>query len=220
MKAINSCLRFGEAVEGYNTPVLNEREIRAAAGILFLAMAASLARILFEQNFLLIKYVVVAFLTDFLIRVCVSPRFSPTLVIGRLIVSSQVPEYVSAPPKKFAWTIGLTLSGVMFILLVLLNAYSIITVVVCFTCLGFLFFETAFGICLGCITYGWFYKTKFLHCAGEACAQTTKQEVQITSRGQVLSLIVFMLYLLLISLFLNDHLSKEPGRLWNMLKWN
>jgi hypothetical protein len=35
MKKVN---QFGETVEGYNIPVLNEREIRASAGILYLVM--------------------------------------------------------------------------------------------------------------------------------------------------------------------------------------
>ena len=30
--------QFGETVEGYNIPVLNEREIRASAGILYFFM--------------------------------------------------------------------------------------------------------------------------------------------------------------------------------------
>jgi len=50
-------LQFGEEVEGYNPHVLNEREIRAAAGILFLLMFISLMLVLFKQDFLLIKYV-------------------------------------------------------------------------------------------------------------------------------------------------------------------
>jgi hypothetical protein len=33
---LNKIIKFGEDVAGYNIPVLNEREIRAAAGILFL----------------------------------------------------------------------------------------------------------------------------------------------------------------------------------------
>ena len=33
---MDKIIKFGETVEGYNTPVLNEREIRAAAGIIFL----------------------------------------------------------------------------------------------------------------------------------------------------------------------------------------
>ncbi|PJA54211.1 MAG: DUF4395 domain-containing protein, partial [Candidatus Marinimicrobia bacterium CG_4_9_14_3_um_filter_48_9] len=35
-------VKFGEDVEGYAIPVLNEREIRAAAGILFLMMLFSI----------------------------------------------------------------------------------------------------------------------------------------------------------------------------------
>src|SRR5215207_5652896 len=135
MIKINDGLKFGEDVEGYVVPVLNEREIRASAGILFLVLFISLMMVFFNQDFLLVKYVVVVFFTDFIVRVFISPRYSPTLIIGRLIVSSQVPEYVGAAEKKFAWKIGLALSGLMFVLLILLNSYSIITAVSCIVCL-------------------------------------------------------------------------------------
>jgi hypothetical protein len=72
-------IKFGEDVEGYNIPVLNEREIRAAAGILFLATFTSLMFILFKGNFILIKYVIILFLTDFIIRVIINPKFSSVL---------------------------------------------------------------------------------------------------------------------------------------------
>ncbi len=75
-------IKFGEDVEGYNIPVLNEREIRAAAGLLFLATFTSLMYILFKGNFVPIKYVIIIFLADFLIRVFINPRFSPTLILG------------------------------------------------------------------------------------------------------------------------------------------
>ena len=148
MKKRNEVIKFGEDVEGYRVPVLNEREIRAAAGIMFLFLLIALMLIQFKHDFLLVKYVIVVFITDFIIRVFVSPRFSPALIIGRLIVSRQVPEYVGAAQKKFAWQIGLALSGLMFFLLVILNSYSVITGFTCLLCLVFLFFESAFGICL------------------------------------------------------------------------
>ena len=53
---MNKIIKFGEEVEGYNIPVLNEREIRAAAGILFLATFISLMLILFKQDFLPIPH--------------------------------------------------------------------------------------------------------------------------------------------------------------------
>src|SRR5881396_2793256 len=139
-------IKFGEDVEGYNIPVLNEREIRASAGILFVLMFVSLALILFKENFLMIKYFIIIFLTDFIIRVFVNPKFSPTLIIGRLIVRNQVPEYVGARQKKFAWIIGIALSATMFVFMVIVNSYSPITGIICLICLIFLFFESAFGI--------------------------------------------------------------------------
>src|SRR5215212_1792409 len=89
MEKRNKTIQFGEDIEGYGILVLNEREIRASAGIMFLALFISLMLILFRQDYTLVKYVIVIFLTDFLIRVLISPRFSPMLIIGRLAVSQQ-----------------------------------------------------------------------------------------------------------------------------------
>ena len=41
----------------------------------------------------------------------------------------------------------------MFTFMVVVNAYSFITGIICLICLLFLFFESAFGICLGCQLY-------------------------------------------------------------------
>src|SRR5258705_11833593 len=105
-KYMNKVIYFGENVEGYTIRVLNEREIRASAGILFLATFISLILILFKDNFLPIKYVITLFLTDFIIRVFINPKFSPFLIIGRLIVRNQNPEYVGTKQKHFALFVG------------------------------------------------------------------------------------------------------------------
>lgn len=106
-------IQFGEKVEGYDIPVLNEREIRAAAGMLFVLMFISILLAILEGSFTMLKFAVVYFLTDILIRVLVSPRYAPTLIIGRWVVRNQVPEYVGARQKKFAWKIGIGLATVM-----------------------------------------------------------------------------------------------------------
>ncbi len=51
-------VKFGEDVAGYPIPVLNEREIRASAGLLFLAVITSFFFAVLKQNFIPIKYVV------------------------------------------------------------------------------------------------------------------------------------------------------------------
>jgi hypothetical protein len=208
-------VKFGETVAGYNIPVLNEREIRAAAGILFFFTFLSLMFILFKGNFLLIKYVVSIFLLDFLIRVFISPRYSPTLIIGRLIVSRQTPEYVGAAQKKFSWIIGVVLSLTMFVLLVVVNAYSIITGLICLICLIFLFFEAVFGICLGCLFYNLIYKEKAQHCPGEICAVKDKHEIQKVNLLQLLIVVALAALVVLAAFTLNDWFSIKPHDLFN-----
>jgi hypothetical protein len=210
---MKTLVQFGEQEEGYEVPVLNEREIRASAGIMFLTLFFSFCAVVFENNFLLVKYVIVLFLTDFTIRVLLSPSFSPTLIVGRLIVSRQQPEYVAAAPKKFAWIIGLILSALMFFLLVLLNSYSVIISINCLLCLTFLFFETAFGICLGCWLYGLIYKKRPVHCGGASCERTNKHAIQLTSRLQILIVIGCIVYVSLTIIFFNDYLNVAPVHL-------
>ena len=112
---MSKVIRFGENVEGYEISVLNEREVRATAGILFLFAFSAILLAILKGNFILLKYFIISFLIDFIIRVFVNPKFSPTLIIGRLIVSRQVPEYVGAAQKRFAWKIGLILASIMYI---------------------------------------------------------------------------------------------------------
>lgn len=182
---------FGESVEGYAVPVLNEREVRAAAGILFLATFLSLMFILFREDFVPIKIVIPVFLGDFLIRVFISPRYGPTLILGRLIVGRQTPEWVAAKPKRVAWIIGVALSAAMFILMVVLNTYSPVSGIICLICLVFLFFEAAFGVCLGCMFYPLVYREQPTLCSGEMCEARARLEVQKTSAAQFLVLLAF-----------------------------
>jgi hypothetical protein len=213
---MSKTIQFGENVEGYNIRVLNEREIRAAAGILFLGTFTALMLIILKNNFLLIKYVITLFLTDFIIRVFINPKFSPTLIIGRLIVRNQVPEYVGARQKKFAWIIGVILSGTMFILMVLMNSYSPITGIICLVCLVFLFFESAFGICLGCKFYPMFFKEKAQYCPGEVCDVKSKQDIQKTSGSQLFIVLAFIAFIVLTALFFNGQLQKKPYDLFGI----
>ena len=203
-------IKFGEDVEGYDIPVLNEREIRAAAGMLFLLMYTALMFILFKGNFLLIKYGIAIFLTDFIIRVFINPRYAPTLIIARLIVRNQTPEYVGAKQKKIAWIIGVILGAIMFIFFILVNAYSPITGIICLVCLIFLFFESVFGICLGCKFYSLFYKEKAQYCPGEICDVRSRQEIQKISKVQLLIVFAFIVLVVLMVVFCKDQFSKQP----------
>lgn len=217
MKTKNNVMQFGENVEGYNIPVLNEREIRASAGILFLFMFIAIMIVIFTNSFLMLKYMIVIFFADMMIRVFVNPKFSPLLIVGRLMVNKQVPLYVGAPQKKFAWTIGIVLSSIMLLLIVIVNSFSPITGIICFICLIFLFFETAFNICIGCKLYGLFYKEKAQYCPGEICDVNSKQDIQKTSKTQVVIIFGLIVYIVMMVFLFNDYFSKTPNDLWEIL---
>ena len=167
---------YGEKVAGYDVRVINEREARAAAGILFaLGMIAIFNSIALSHG--IIARIYIAFFTlDFLIRV-INPRYSPSLMFGRFFVRNQKPEYVGAAQKRFAWLIGLILALYMFDTVTVVFEPNPMKVVICITCLVLLFLESAFSYCLGCEVYSWFNK-KVSNCPGGVCELQIKEPVQ------------------------------------------
>lgn len=216
---MNQYKSFGETVTGYSIPVLNNREIRAAAGIMFLSALISLVLILSMGDFVPVKYVLSIFVIEFSTRLFINPRFAPLLIIGRFIVSNQNPEYVGAAQKKFAWYIGLVISSVMFFLLVVVNAYSPITGFACLICLILMFFESAFGICLGCKLYGILKKDKAQYCPGEICDVKQKQDIQKISGNQWLVLLGVVTVLVLLSVSFKNNIKVKPHNLFSEKKY-
>ncbi|QGY47474.1 DUF4395 family protein [Maribellus comscasis] len=209
-------VKFGEDVEGYTIPVLNEREIRAAAGMLFLFMFFAILTVIMKGDFTLLKYAIIVFLTDISIRVFINPKFAPTLILGRLVVRNQTPEYVGARQKKFAWKIGFALAITMFTLVVVVNSYSPVTGLICFVCLIFLFFESAFGICLGCKFYPLFFKDKVQYCPGEVCDVKSRHDIQKTSFPQLLIIMAFVGFIVLTVILFNDTFVQPPFDLFGL----
>lgn len=209
-------IKFGEDVNGFEIPVLNEREIRAAAGLLFLMMFISIVNVIFKGDFLMLKYAIIIFMTDMLIRVLINPKYSPTLILGRLILRNQTPEYVGAPQKKFAWIIGIILALNMFVLMVVVNSFSPITGLICFICLIFLFFESAFGICLGCKFYPYFHKGKVQYCPGEVCDVKSRHDIQKTSWVQLLIVLAFFAFIAVVVVLFKDALNVQPSDLFGL----
>jgi hypothetical protein len=163
---------FGEQVDGYAVRVVNERAVRAGAGVLFLFAIVSFMNAWLVGNFQPTRVFVVAFLVDFTVRIFINPRYAPSLIVGQWFVRKQQPEYVGAPQKRFAWAIGFALALTMLYLVVLNNIIGPINLIVCASCLVLLFFETAFGICLGCKLFNLFNKGTARLCPGDVCAVT------------------------------------------------
>lgn len=183
---------FGERVEGFEVPVLNEREVRAAAGILFLFALVSFMNSWLMGNFRLTQIFVIAFLIDFTIRIFINPRFSPSMILGRFAVRKQAPEWTGAPQKRFAWAVGFALAVVMFYLIVINNVIGPINLFVCVTCLALMFFESAFGICLACKVYNAFTRNQARHCPGGVCEVVTRHDNQKMGPAHAIIIVLFI----------------------------
>jgi len=168
---------YGEKVPGYDVRVVNEREARAGAGILFAIGMISLMNAVMLGNGIVTRFFISFFTLDFLIRV-INPSYSPSLLLGRFFVQNQKPEYVGAAQKRFAWGLGLLLAIPMFYLLVIHWQPNPIKVLICVICLTLLFLESAFSICLGCKIYGWVMSKKATHCPGGICEMRIKEPIQ------------------------------------------
>jgi len=185
---------FWEKVDWYDIRVLNEREIRAWAWILFLFAIIAFMNAWLLWSFYYIKIVVILFFIDFFIRVLINPKFSPSLIIWRLIVKNQKPEYVWAIQKKFAWWLGLIMVILMIYTLVINHIIWPLNMILCVTCLILLFFESVFWICFWCKMYNLFSKNKAQLCPGWSCKVVKKEDIQKVNIYQILVLILFCIF--------------------------
>jgi len=181
-------LQFGEYIEGYEVAVINEREARAGAGILFLFGMISFLNAYWLHDFRFTQVFITFFMIDFFIRIFINPRFAPSLILGRFFIQFQKPEYVGAPQKRWAWSIGFILSVVMFVLVVVLEVMTPIKIIICVLCLILLFSEAAFGICIGCKLYNAIFPNQAKHCPG-GCEIVQKEEIQKISIPQTIIMI-------------------------------
>jgi hypothetical protein len=168
---------YGERVPGYDVTVINEREARAAAGILAtLGMIVIFVGI--GYNHVIVARVYLAFLfIDFTARV-ISPKYSPSLLLGKFIVQNQKPEYVGGLQKRFAWTLGWIVSFPMLYWFVFNWDITFYKVMICVLCLTLMTLESAFSICIGCMIYKALIDRDPQHCPGGVCEIKKKEPIQ------------------------------------------
>jgi len=168
---------YGEKVPGYDVTVINEREARAAAGILAtLGMIVIFVGI--GYNHIIVARVYLAFLfIDFTARV-ITPSYSPSLLLGKFIVRNQNPEYVGGLQKRFAWTLGWLVSFPMLYWFVLNWDITFFKVMICVLCLTLMILESAFSICVGCMIYKAIIDKNPQHCPGGVCEIKKKDPIQ------------------------------------------
>jgi uncharacterized protein DUF4395 len=176
-------LAFGDRLSGLaadgrelHAPVFDENAVRAAAGLTMVIGAVAFAFAYFDENYVPLQVAATLFFVEFLVRVTAGLRYSPVGVVARALVRGQPPEWVSAKPKRFAWTLGL---GLSFAMTVITNSgiRGTLPRAICLVCLTLMWLEAVLGLCLGCklhalmVRRGWTTKDPaFEICANGECA--------------------------------------------------
>ncbi len=174
-----SIISFGEYIEGKKFKVVDERRMRASAGIMLLFGIIASINGFILQRFAIIPYIAGFLALNFIIGIFINPKYSPTILIAKLFVRKQSSLPIGAVQKKFAWSLGLVLSITIFGLSILLQKDASFFEPVCFLCmicLILLYLETVFGICVGCKLYFLSIRLKLIkkpvekpNCMGDAC---------------------------------------------------
>ena len=175
-------LSFGQRISGLTAggaelqaAVFDENQVRAAAGVTMVLGAVAFSFAYFQQHYIPLQVVSTFFFVEFLARQTVGIKNSPVGVIAQLMTHRQAPDWVSAKPKRFAWTLGL---GMAFSMMIITNSgiRGTLPRTICLICLTLMWMESVLGLCLGCkihallVRRGWAGKdAEFEVCANGEC---------------------------------------------------
>jgi len=158
-----------------HAPVYNEHEVRAAAGLTMVAGAVAFAYAYFDKQYVPLQVVSSVFFVEFLTRLTLGLRHSPMGFLARGLTGWRAPEWVSAKPKHFAWTLGL---GLAFSMTIITNSgiRGLLPRTICLVCLTLMWLESVLGLCAGCQLHAWLVRRglrgddpDFEVCAGGVC---------------------------------------------------
>jgi hypothetical protein len=175
-------LSFGERISGLaadgtelQAAVFDENAVRAAAGVTMVLGALAFSLAYFDAQYIPLQVVSTLFFVEFLMRLTFGIRYSPIGVMAGAMTSRRAPDWVSAKPKRFAWTLGL---GIAFSMMIITNSgiRGTLPRTICAICLTLMWMESVLGVCLGCkihallVRRGWATKdAAFEICAHGEC---------------------------------------------------
>ena len=155
---------------------VNEHQVRAAAGMTLALGTVAFVYAYFAHVYTPIQAVTALFFVEFALRLAAGIERSPLGLLAGWMTRRQRPDWVSAKPKRFAWTLGLALSLAMT-LITNGGIRGALPLSICLACLTLMWLEAVLGLCLGCeihgllVRRGWAAKDEaFEICSHGACA--------------------------------------------------
>ena len=148
------------------------------------AMAFSYAY--FDKQYVPLQAAASLFLLDFLMRVTVGTALQPDRHGRRAVAAGDPPDWVSAQPKRFAWTLGLMMALAMTVI-TNVGIRGLLPRTICLICLTLMWMESALGLCVGCKLHGLLSRRGWRTPGLELCSDGTcePQVSQVTKLSAV-----------------------------------
>ncbi len=155
---------------------VNEHDARAAAGLTMVVGAVAFSYAYFDKQYVPLQVVASLFFIEFLIRVTVGLRYSPFGSLAHAMTRGRTPDWVSARPKRFAWSLGLAMAMAMTVI-TNIGIRGYLPRTMCLICLTLMWLESALGLCLGCKIYGLMARRGWIteRLGGEVCVECVGQ---------------------------------------------
>ena len=156
-------------------PVVNERAVRATAGIVMVLAAIAIAIAFFDKNYTPVRIISVFVAADFAVRQITGlTPLSPIGTLGTFLVRNQTPEWVGTTQKRFAWALAF---GMAALIAILTNAgvHGWGVQLIGLALVGLLWLESVAGFCVGCFIYSRMIRADLIHpadapaCGGNSC---------------------------------------------------
>jgi hypothetical protein len=156
-------------------PVVNERAVRATAGIVMALATIAIALAYFDKNYTPVRVISIFVAADYALRqVAGLTPLSPIGTLGTFLVRNQAPEWVGATQKRFAWALAF---GMALLIAILTNVevHGPGVQLIGLTLIGLLWLESVVGFCVGCFIYSRLIKADLIHpedapaCGGNSC---------------------------------------------------
>jgi hypothetical protein len=156
-------------------PVVNERAVRATAGIVMALATIAIVLAYFDKNYTPVRVISIFVAADYALRqIAGLTPLSPIGLLGTFLVRNQAPEWVGATQKRFSWALALSM---VLVIAILTNAgvRGVGIPIVGLTLIGLLWSESVVGFCVGCFIYSRLIRADVIHpedapaCGGNSC---------------------------------------------------
>lgn len=174
-----SIISFGEYTEGKSYKTVDEHQMKANASVMLIVGIIAFMNGFMLQNYIALPFITGFLVVNFMIGLFINPKFSPTMIIAKIMTKDKEPLPIGAIQKKFAWSLGLILTATIFVLSIMLlekpELFNTLCML-CLVCITILYFESVFGVCIGCKLYQLALKMKLIkapedrpNCMGDGC---------------------------------------------------